>query len=310
MRHEDLPLETQKRLEQILELHRKKVRRVPRPGDCFFLNAPTTNPEEEPDHALVAGLMEEKGGLVCVKISLEYWLASEHDYMLDPQEWGGGYTALVEVWNAILIKTDVPTLIHATIPADQLQNLIQLFLWHQRGESPPKSFRGVGKPMPENPEHPLWQFRAREAEVMERARRHLHEGWDVAVVSLPTYRHARERETRMAASSRDLSSRLEAELEAQRHDRELVSTPQGNIFLRWEPRLDRWILLWFSPEAGPPPEVEAAPPLEPPQDVPERGVQVHLGFWPRERLEREALLRVRTKGFYKDILVQFPRKRR
>lgn len=315
MNHEDLAFETQKRLHELFRSQKKKAWRLPTPGDCFFLVAPTLRPEQELDHALVAGISEAGVGLVCAKISLEYWMASEHDYMLDAGEWTGGYPVIVETWNAMLLLPREPALIHARIHPGVLDDIRQLFLWHQTGQSPPPEFRGGGKPMPDDPDHSAWAFRAKEAGVMERARRHYHEGWDVELVRVATPRRGRhlradrKREIPMVASSEDLASRIEAEIIAQKHDQEILITPTGTIFLRRDRALQGYSLLWYSPEGHPPPEVKAEPSLDPPE-APSGGVQLSLGSWRQESLGKEALLMVRTEGFSRDILVRLPRKRK
>ncbi len=313
MRHEDLPSQTRERLHQILLAHKRKQERVPEVGDCFFLEAPTLRPHCEQDHALVAAISRERGALVCAKISLEYWEASEHDYMLDADEWSAPYPALVEVWNSILFLPAGPTLIHAHIHPHPLELVRRLFLWHQGSQSPPKDFQGVGRAMPHDPRHPAWRFRAREAEVMERVRRHYHEGWDVKIVRLPLPRRPARIEPRMAAATQELAWRIERELEAQKDDIEILGPsemPQGRLFLRRNEALPGYELLWYSPQASTPPAVQATPPLEPGRGGPTQGAQVVLGAWREEGLERQLLLEVRAEGLARDIAVRVPRKRK
>lgn len=314
MRHQDLPLEVQKSLREIWQEHKKgKKVIVPQPGDCFFLEAPTLRPEREPDHALTTAISKAGEALVCAKISLEYWEASEHDYMLDAQEWTGGYPAIVEVWNTVLFVPREPLLIHATIPSESLGLIKKLFMWHKDRQSPPYDFRGVGKPMPEDPDHPMWAFRAREAEVMERVRRHYHEGWDVALVRLHARRTPRGEELRMAAATSDLASRIDGELEAQKRDTEILGPPRtlkGRLFIRRDSQLPGYKLIWYSEEAAPPPDVSADPAFEPLEAVPRQKVQSVLGFWKDEILRKEILLDVHTEQASTQVLVRIPRKRK
>lgn len=314
MRHQDLPLEVQERLREIWQDHKKgKKVMVPRIGDCFFLEAPTLRPELEPDHALVAAVSKAGETLVCAKMSLEYWEASEHDYMLDAGEWTGGYPAMVEVWNTLLFIPREPLLIHATIPSETLDLIKRLFFWHQNGQSPPRDFLGVGKPMPDDPDHPMWAFRAREAEVMERVRRHYHEGWDVKLVRLPARRTARGEELRMAAATSDLASRIERELEAQKRDKEILGPPRmpnGRLFLRRDSQLPGYKLIWYSEEAAPPPDVSADPPFESLEEAPAQKVQRVLGVWKDQILGKEILLDVQAEQASTQVLVRIPRKRK
>lgn len=310
MRHEDLPSQTRDRLREILLAHRGKAKVVPRVGNCFFLEAPSFRPQEEPDHALVAAISEEKGALVCAKVSLEYWEASEHDYMLDPEEWSAGYPAIVEVWNSILFIPKGPMLIHASISPPTLELLKKLFLSHQSSQSPPMDLRGVGRPMPYDPRHPAWKFRAREAEVMERVRRHYHERWEVNVITLPRFRPLIPDELPLAASTEDLATRIKREMEAQRQDKEILSTSQGALFMRRDETGSRYCLLWYSEQGSPPPQLEADPPLQSMEGSPTGAPQTILGFWPDELLRREILIKVRAEGLSRDLLVRLPPRRR
>lgn len=313
MRHQDLPLEVRDRLREIWQNH-KKGRKVivPQPGDCFFLEAPTPRPELEPDHALTAAFSKKGDALLCAKISLEYWEASEYDYMMDADEWTAEYPAIVEVWNTIVFIPRHPLLIHATIPPESLELIKKLFLWHQQGQAPPADFKGIGKPMPDDPDHPMWAFRAREAQVMERVRRHYHEGWDVKLVQLPVRRAGRGEEARMAAATDDLASHIEKELEAQKKDKEILGPPRlpdGQLFLRRDSQLPGYKLLWYSQKAAPPPDVTADPPLERYETVPEQGLQIVIGFWKDEALGKEILLDVHTEHSPTQVLVRIPRRK-
>lgn len=313
MRHEDLPLETQQILTELLVEHRGKEKRVPEPGDCFFLEAPTLRPMEEPDHALVAAICWEQSALVCSKISLEYDRAAAYDYKLRPQNWTGGYSAMVEVWNSVLYKPNTPLLMHARLGANEIRALKELFLLHQRGQLPPVTFKGVGRPMPEDPEHPLWAFQSREAEVMERVRRRYHEGWDVKVVRLPRRPTKREEEALMAASSSDLASRIRRELESQRQDLEILGPPElpdGSLFLRRDEITSGYTLVWYSAQASPPPETIATPPLEPPAETAPGGVQVVLGGWAEKSMPKEIRLTLWAEGLSRDILIKLPKRGR
>ncbi|MEM4720489.1 MAG: hypothetical protein QXT73_00330 [Candidatus Methanomethylicaceae archaeon] len=173
MRHENLPAETRKILSEVL--NRSRERKVPDVGDCFFLDVPTSRPRSKLDHILAAAIGRRGDALICAKISLEYWNASEYDYMLDPDEWSAGYPVIVEVWNSILLKLPTPMLIHASITTDSLEAIRSLFSLHQKGQRPPKDLPGIGKPLPDNPRHQGWKFRAKEARMIERARKKYHE---------------------------------------------------------------------------------------------------------------------------------------
>ncbi len=312
MRHEDLPLETQEVLRELLVKHRGKEKRVPEPGDCFFLEAPTLRPMEEPDHALVAAICREQSALVCSKMSMECDKATDYDYRLEARNWTGGYPAIVEVWNSVLYKPDHPLLIHARLGSNDLSFLRELFILHQRGQVPPVTLKGVGRPMPEDPKHPLWAFRSREAEVMERVRRRYHEGWDAKVVRLPRRSTRRDEKAAMAADSPDLASSIRRELESQKQDLEILGPPElpdGSLFLRRDESLPGYRLIWYSAQASPPPEIIATPSLKPPAETAPAGVQVVLGGWAEEPLPKEIRLSLWAEGLSRDILIKLPRKR-
>lgn len=309
MKYEDLPLETRKCLQEILR--QKKEEKLPGVGDCFFLKAPTLRPQAEPDHALVATIGQRGDTLICAKMSLEYWEASEYDYMLDPDEWSAGYPAIVEVWNSILFKPSSPVLIHASIPANSLQIIKSLFSLHQRGQSPPKDFRGIGNPLPDDLRHRGWRFRSKEAQVMERVRRHYHEGWDVRVIRLAWKRPARE--LLMAAETGDLAFRLSREIRAQLADKEILGPPDlegDSLYLRRDDSKPGYTLLWYSPEGKPPPEVSGQPPMTSGEVLKQGAVQAILGSWRDEELKGKIVLEVRKEGLWRELLIQLPRSRK
>lgn len=311
MRQKDLPLETQSLLRETLHRHKSKENRLPAPGECFFLQAPTVRPLDELAQALVAALFREGSFLVCVKISFEYHQRSEHDYLLSPESWTGGYTAIAEVWNPIIFLPR-SVVIHATIQHDTLELIKKLFFCHQNRQSPPRDFQGVGKPMPEDPDHPMWAFRGREAEAMERVRRHYHEGWDVKVVSLPVRRTSRAREIRMAASTDDFAARIDRELKAQKQDTEILGPPRlpnGRLFVRRDNELPGYRLIWYSEQGFPPPALSAEPSLELIESAPTQRIQNPLGLWKDEFLGKEILLEVHAENSPTQVLIQIPRKR-
>lgn len=312
MRYEDLPLGTQKILREIASECRTKKREIPKVGDCFFLEAPTFRPMEEPDHALVCAILEERSALVCSKISMECDKASHYDYILRPDRWGGGYSAMVEVWNSVLFKPQGPLLIHARIDSEDLRCLQELFLLQQRGQLPPERFRGIG-PVPADPSHPLWDFRAEESQVMERVRRHYHEGWDVKVIAFPSRPKWVAKEALMAASTSELASRIRNELQIQKQDLKILGppeVPEGFLFLRRDETIPGYQLIWYSEQASDPPEVLATPPLEPPKDTSFLGIQKILGFWPDESLRGELVVSIKMEALSQDILVKLPKKTR
>jgi|GEM_PF-2987047 len=292
----------EKSQEKFLEISDRLKRlpvRIPRVGDCFFVEAPTLDPLEEQDCVLVVAIKESRGALTAVPISLEYWEASEHDYFLDPSEWEGGYSAIVETWNPLLVLPKAPVRIHATLSSDVLEKVRLLFHYHQRGESPPPDFEGVGKPLTTD-DDPRWEFRAREAALVERARRHLHEGWSAKVLVFPKTRiqakmknHEPMRAAAKEASSvRTLTGRiLEAFREAMR-DEVIFETQGGVLFMRYVPK-ERLELYWYSEQGQEAPLVEASPPMTPPSEeassVPFDRI---LGFWPYKPRLKEIRLNI------------------
>ena len=300
MKGRTIPDSVQSRLRALLEQHRAKPARIPTVGDCFFVDAPTLYPEDESDHVLLAAVQEAPSEvLICLDMSTEYWEASDYDYLLDPAEWTGGYSAIVEAWNPILIDPAHMNArrIHGEIRSDILDEIRALFQWHQAGQSPPEDFLAVGRPLPDDESGPRWQFRAREAALMERVRRHLHEGWDVAnVLPFPKKRvspKAKEREMRAAAAACGLTGAIALEFEAAKKDALLLEWPQGSLFLRKDAVASGYSLLWYSPEGHAPPEVKAQPPLGEGEAVPvAKTVQIRLGTWSEEDLRQEIILDV------------------
>ncbi len=310
MNKDFLDNEINSRFREIIRRMKEKPTRIPNPGDCFFLNAPTLRPLDEPNRALLAAISTtDSGFLICLLMSLEYWEASELDYMMDSQEWTGGYPVIVEAWNPIVIAPDelgcIP--IHGELGAEALEKIRILFHCHQFGERVSSSVEAVGRAL-EDEGDPRWDFRAREAATLERVRRHYHEGWDVAVFRLPT-RRTFKKDLPVAAASGDLPTRLQAELKAQELDREVLTTPRGKILVRRDSSLPGYLFIWYSKEGYPAPEVEADPPLEPPAEGPSGQVQVLLGFWREKLLQEEAILKIRSEAISRDILVRLPRKK-
>ncbi|MEJ5375362.1 MAG: hypothetical protein WHX93_02145 [bacterium] len=312
MNKDFLDNEINSRFREIIRRMKEKPTRIPKEGDCFFLNAPTLRPLDEPNRALVVAVeMTDSGLLICLLMSLEYWEASEFDYMLDSTEWTGGYPVIVEAWNPIVIAPDelgcIP--IHGELGAEALERIRILFHCHQSGERVSSSVEAVGRAL-EDEGDPRWDFRAKEAAILERVRRHYHEGWDVAVIELPRRPSPKGRQVPVAAASGDLPTRLQAELKAQELDREVLSTPRGKILVRRDSSLPGYLFIWYSKEGYPAPEVEADPPLEPPPEGPSGRVQVALGFWRDQLLDKEPILRLRSEAVSRDILVRLPKKRK
>jgi hypothetical protein len=299
-----IPDEVRSRLKELLDQHKAKPVRVPGVGDCFFVDAPTLHPLDEPDHALLAAIQEDPTGyLLCMNMSLEYWEASEHDYLLDPGEWTGGYSAIVEAWNPILIDPNHvgSRRIHGEIRSGLLEEIRTLFAWHQAGQSPPDDFLAVGDPLPEDEADSRWGFRRREAGLLERARRHLHEGWEAKVIPFPKpSRPGRATRDEVQVPVAALGSlplagamlSILGAIKAAKGDIAILEDPTGVIFLRTDRKAGLWTLIWYSPECNPPPEVVAEPPMGAPAKKLRGKAQTALGSWHIANLEKELTLEI------------------
>jgi hypothetical protein len=315
MKGRHIPDSVQVRLRALLEQHNARPVRNPTVGDCFFVNAPTLYPEAEPDQALLAAIEEAPSDmLLCLNMSMEYWEGSEYDYLLDPKEWTGGYPAIVEAWNRVLVDpVDMGRArIHGRIQEENLEEIRALSRWHQAGQSPPGDFLAAGNPLPEDEMDPRWQFHMRETGLMERVRCHLHEGWNARVLPFPRTVAERARkhapvEVAAADAVPKLGGAIGAAIRDARRDLPVMEDETGALFVRRDSRGSVLTLVWYSPAGKPPPEVETDPPMGTPA-VRLRG-ETHraLGSWRIVGPGRDLLLHLRIPGRPLSVRLAFRR---
>lgn len=106
----------------------------PGPGSVFILGGKT--PEApEPVLLLLADRLPDNR-LRCLKMSWEILFAGPYDLLLDPDDWTGGYAAMIEAWNAVeLPAANAPAAV-AEAPSEWTSRALTLHGNWQKGEPP------------------------------------------------------------------------------------------------------------------------------------------------------------------------------
>jgi len=111
-----------------------------RPGSTFWVVLREASPRVGDDDCslFVALFLLGQGFWLCCKLSVEVSYAGPFDLILDADEWAGGIPVLIEPWCPLdLHESDMIGGAFADIPEDWVERGKQMYLAHQRGESPP-----------------------------------------------------------------------------------------------------------------------------------------------------------------------------
>ena len=200
---EDLLQELNERLAVVKGDRRKKLmkRNKPGPGLTFFAVAPRTREDQE-DVAPFVVLEKDADGLwLCCKMSIETLWAGPSDLLLEPDDWSGGYSILVEPWNVILLhEKDMEGKFFGEISREWVNRALLLYRAYCRGEDTPEEIREYcGSPLEDLDER--LKFQEEEALTLERVRLHYHEGWE-AVDIQPWKKAAQQNDLKVSSPHR------------------------------------------------------------------------------------------------------------
>ncbi|MFP3869627.1 MAG: hypothetical protein ACLFVT_01935 [Syntrophobacteria bacterium] len=252
----------------------------PYTGMTFFLRVPRDQSAEKEDgHALLV-VIRELGHdlLLCAKFSLELGMAGPYDLIIEPHQWSGGYAVIAEPWNTLVVHaTDVDNR-HNDLPHDLTRLISTLVEHYQQGHPPPGNITNVGPPLEDADER--LEFQEREAALVERARRLLHERPSGRIIKLPVSPAASREGSppeslRACADAGDLESTIRDAWEMLERDTLLYETDTGSLYARVD--RGRLLFIWFSEHGNPPPAIEAQPVLTLSQESLTDGSGVLLG---------------------------------
>lgn len=134
----------------------------PGPGSVFILGGKTLE-APEPVLLLVAARLSDDR-LQCFKMSWEIQFVGPYDLLLDPDEWTGGYSVMIETWNIVdLPEADAPAPM-AQVPDEWLSRALTLNNKWQKGEPPGNEFAAFcGPPLLEIDDRQDFQVREQQA---------------------------------------------------------------------------------------------------------------------------------------------------